>query len=890
MDYKEMAAIVKERGDRIIEEKRARAVRIKRITSAVAGICAVAAAFVVWYSGSIDKLSPDDLKNPNDIIVSEETGTTVSKNTTTYVNKGNNTTQTKAVVTTYISETNASITSAVTEKNQSDKTKINTTGTAVTHAIVTARTSKTTSISNKSNYTYETGISKKTEIVVTTNAYNPEENIIVTTIPVEIKPPGRERSYYMKLLSKKFAEMLTAATLVVTPSTSVAPGILSNPLNVNDYTNIDGWDPTERFAEFRNDENIIDVNADGKFDIKDVYIYWSITHGDRSLDKEVYTLDVDLNGTLNDYDDSKKMIDYFLFYNELLPEYFDRSYYKFSDEEYNYKIKDDTIAKEFWNNYVNDLEKEASLFHCFKGIFNNKVANKKIDLDVSGDGVFDLGDVYDMFAFENMVKHSECAWNIIHKMSFSEGRKAIADYIDENGGNEMYERCLAICDELHYKDKFKYDIGNYALLYFFENNTFLPEYTDDNYYESLRDYGTRENKMLMRAVYAYCEGIGIEPTDMRTNVDTSNITEEYEKYLDRLKNGTAKEPDVDLDGKITFSDYYIINRVFWNRYRNDDVITEKIRINFLNKLDLNMNGISGDCLDCMIVQTYICEKFGITETSQKNYEYFKYEWYYNDSLDSIWSKTKIKNCLIGSIYPLTDPDDWVSLSEMYISEFKYTDRDERNKVIARYCDEIDAGRLPVPDVDMNGVFDENDYYAAEITRYSQTHTDLGIDIIPLNVMKNYVMNFDLDGSGVSGDAVDTQIILYYAERKTDIHHSDLENKIDVILGYAPDPDPFMTTTSTMPAFIYGTFGYGYSTTTTTTKPIETPETKRSGDANNNGVVKMNDAVLIMQNVANPDEYKMTDAGEYNADVHNTGDGITNMDALSVQKMLLRSNN
>lgn len=142
---------------------------------------------------------------------------------------------------------------------------------------------------------------------------------------------------------------------------------------------------------------------------------------------------------------------------------------------------------------------------------------------------------------------------------------------------------------------------------------------------------------------------------------------------------------------------------------------------------------------------------------------------------------------------------------------------------------------------------------------------------------------------MSGDAVDTQIILYYAERKIDIHHSDLENKIDVILGYAPDPDPFMTTTSTMPAFIYGTFGYGYSTTTTTTKTIETPETKRSGDANNNGVVKMNDAVLIMQNVANPDEYKMTDAGEYNADVHNTGDGITNMDALSVQKMLLRSN-
>lgn len=54
-----------------------------------------------------------------------------------------------------------------------------------------------------------------------------------------------------------------------------------------------------------------------------------------------------------------------------------------------------------------------------------------------------------------------------------------------------------------------------------------------------------------------------------------------------------------------------------------------------------------------------------------------------------------------------------------------------------------------------------------------------------------------------------------------------------------------------------------------------------GDADVDGMVNINDAVLIMQSVANPDNYKLSAEGKANADVID-GDGVTNSDALAIQ--------
>ena len=57
-----------------------------------------------------------------------------------------------------------------------------------------------------------------------------------------------------------------------------------------------------------------------------------------------------------------------------------------------------------------------------------------------------------------------------------------------------------------------------------------------------------------------------------------------------------------------------------------------------------------------------------------------------------------------------------------------------------------------------------------------------------------------------------------------------------------------------------------------------------GDANEDGELDMSDAVYIMQCCSNPDSYKLTAQGRYNADFND--DGVTNEDALTIQKTLL----
>lgn len=79
----------------------------------------------------------------------------------------------------------------------------------------------------------------------------------------------------------------------------------------------------------------------------------------------------------------------------------------------------------------------------------------------------------------------------------------------------------------------------------------------------------------------------------------------------------------------------------------------------------------------------------------------------------------------------------------------------------------------------------------------------------------------------------------------------------------------------------------------TAPPTENPVVQY-GDANLDGNIDMSDAVLIMQSLSNPDKYGLygsdesaiTQQGMINADCCNTGDGVTNQDALAIQKYKL----
>ena len=59
-----------------------------------------------------------------------------------------------------------------------------------------------------------------------------------------------------------------------------------------------------------------------------------------------------------------------------------------------------------------------------------------------------------------------------------------------------------------------------------------------------------------------------------------------------------------------------------------------------------------------------------------------------------------------------------------------------------------------------------------------------------------------------------------------------------------------------------------------------------GDANCDKTVNISDAVIIMQSLANPAMYKLTEQGKANADCESVGNGVTNKDALAIQKYKL----
>ena len=105
--------------------------------------------------------------------------------------------------------------------------------------------------------------------------------------------------------------------------------------------------------------------------------------------------------------------------------------------------------------------------------------------------------------------------------------------------------------------------------------------------------------------------------------------------------------------------------------------------------------------------------------------------------------------------------------------------------------------------------------------------------------------------------------------------------------------------------VYKEGGAPAQTTVATTKPVQTTTvtpvsvstnvTINYGDSNCDGEVSLADAVLIMQSIANPSSFgvkgtntnRITDQGVKNSDVAGNNDGVTNNDALAIQKYCLK---
>lgn len=92
----------------------------------------------------------------------------------------------------------------------------------------------------------------------------------------------------------------------------------------------------------------------------------------------------------------------------------------------------------------------------------------------------------------------------------------------------------------------------------------------------------------------------------------------------------------------------------------------------------------------------------------------------------------------------------------------------------------------------------------------------------------------------------------------------------------------MTTTTTTTATTTSTEPATTTTIPTTTEPISEIY---YGDIDMNGEITISDAVEILSNVSNSEKYPLNSEQLDRADVYQRGDGLSNMDALSVQKLI-----
>ena len=178
MDYKEMAEIVTREVDAILERKKLRAIRIKKISLAVSGLCAAVIVGVGAWHFSSDIKKPDESFNGSGIVSETETTTANAVTTAKVTTVTAATTETKATETT-AKTTTAAATSEVTKS------------TARTTLVVSAITVRTTASATQQPQTTEKATSSNTSATAaTTSIQNVTTSKAITTsiIPSTFSP------------------------------------------------------------------------------------------------------------------------------------------------------------------------------------------------------------------------------------------------------------------------------------------------------------------------------------------------------------------------------------------------------------------------------------------------------------------------------------------------------------------------------------------------------------------------------------------------------------------------------------------------------------------------------------------------------------------------------
>ena len=464
-----------------------------------------------------------------------------------------------------------------------------------------------------------------------------------------------------------------------------------------------------------------------------------------------------------------------------------------------------------------------------------KMESGELDVDINGNGEFDIMDCYllDSYISEYYSYKENIAPEIIQRI------ESIADY-DENG-------------VVNFDDTLS------LMRYFIVSGNIRTEYLDPAYYDPDTEPLTTEEQLINFGRY---KEIPAYVFPMRMFYHVNYLNAEYYIIDELYQNGTI-DLDINGNGQLDVDDIYCMS-VFFTEKRDEEVIKQLLTEEEYQKCwDFSFH-----YSEHLVPHHYYASDMELQVTSyilnhiEVKPEYFTVA-YYKENIDNYQSKYSIAALMrqaalnIGievsdNIGPTYDIEDSRNILDM--SKF--------NPFYEAFCADIENGVLPVPDVNLDGVADYYDYFDMNIY-WSDTMKGCGAErsILPMKTWNTIDKYYSVLDYGTLYEISAAQLYI--------IEHTDEITDVDSV--YNAYVDSLIKSNES-----------NFEPINNENVQILDVDTKRSGDANEDGVTNMADAVLIMQSLSNPSEYKLTEKGKFNADICNTGDGVTAMDALQIQ--------
>ncbi|MDE6092577.1 MAG: dockerin type I repeat-containing protein [Ruminococcus sp.] len=473
-----------------------------------------------------------------------------------------------------------------------------------------------------------------------------------------------------------------------------------------------------------------------------------------------------------------------------------------------------------------------------KAIFA-KMESGELDIDINGNGEFDIMDCYllDAYRSEYYSYENDIDPEIVQRI------ESIADY-DGNG-------TVDFDDTLH------------LMRYFIVDGNIKYEYLDPAYYDPDIEPLTTEDDLInfgkYKEIQAYC-------FPMRMFYHVGYLQAHYYLIDELYQNGTV-DLDINGNGQLDVDDVYCMD-VFFTEKKNEaikQILTEEEfqkcwDFSFHYSEHLVPHHYTGSLMS-EEVAAYILNHIEVKQ------EYFT-KAYYQENIEDYISSYNIPGLMRHAALKIgIEVSD--NIGPTYdINDFQYIlDIDEFTPFFDSYCSDVENGIRPAPDVNMDGVVDYRDYFDINIYWSDKMNGSTAErSILPTETWNNINENYDLYKEGYSATIYDLTAVQLYVIKYADEIDSVNDSYNEYVKSLCETPETISVTAN-------------YEDNV---KLLSQIDTKRSGDVNLDGKVNISDAVLIMQSIANPEEFQITEQGRYNADVYNTGDGVTASDALLIQ--------